>query len=567
MNSLLTTFFLLQYLPSISGNPVPEQIFNVTIPSHLNATNHDSPDIFCVVPNPWFSIMLFYLGNYAAHASTLITYPGEDPIYIGAAILYALFFPTTGVVRGLNAIFRHARVCWRWKSAFIESSELRVAARAGALCMVVRTDKWRPHRDQAWQPTPDSSNCRVIEGYWCKELPGLWPYFDTSLERPESYHAELGSQSVWRTLRESMTRMERKIHGTVVLPGNGHGRNQYCNSECPPDCGYYALAYVPRDAQVEPFHKGLGTREHIPTSLSASYSFVKATIAIIQVLYASATVYKATRGPQINQYGFTAFGLTVIPYLIMSLINLAGNIVTPNYDSLYLVHSEILDEAVNLHNAQIDGAVGKLVIKDKGITQIEVEDRLLNRLMTRSINGRIQEVDTKGLMYFPPTDLMQDGYYVAFSCPVFERVDEIRPTRVLEKELGKTWGGYFNYKNRAEIAIPWYSYFFFTAISLFLGSVSLAPIGYLSKFSKASSTHEQRVWISCWTIFGFVIGTFAGFWTSALEHRTYEGGGLSKGAKFFGKMSIATLFAAPGVGGFIMVGKMLREYGNCVTLF
>jgi hypothetical protein len=86
-----------------------------------------------------------------------------------------------------------------------------------------------------------------------------------------------------------------------------------CTKTCPSGCGYYSLAYVPRHAQLEPFHKESDTKEHIPTSLSSSYSFVKGTIAIIQVLYASATVYKATRGPQIDQYGFAAFGLTVIP--------------------------------------------------------------------------------------------------------------------------------------------------------------------------------------------------------------------------------------------------------------
>lgn len=150
----------------------------------------------------------------------------------------------------------------------IEDSELRVAARSGALCMVVRTDKWRPrtepnnHTRQSMliqqeiditpgaielqefpeqrRPAPlpvqgqavengelsEPPKWRVIEGYWCKELPWLWPFFDTSLERPEPYHAEAGGRSIWRTLFEGMTRMERKIHGTVVLPGNGHPREE-----------------------------------------------------------------------------------------------------------------------------------------------------------------------------------------------------------------------------------------------------------------------------------------------------------------------------------------------------
>jgi hypothetical protein len=268
----------------------------------------------------------------------------------------------------------------------------------------------------------------------------------------------------------------------------------------------------------------------------------------------------------------------------MSLVNLAGNIVTPNYDSLYLVHSAVLDEAVDDHNAMIDGAVGKLVVINDGEAKIDVEDKLLRRTMTshqaslpqskagskKSKGGKMHthNLDTWGVEYFQPTKPEEHGYYIAFSCPIFERIDKIRPTRVLEdKAPGKTWGGYFNPANRAEIAIPWYSYLFFTAISLLLGSISLLPIGLISKFREGGGTHEQRVWIACWTIFGFVIGTFAGFWTSVLDLKTFHGVGLNKWVKFLGKILFAAVFAAPGVGGFIMVGKMLREYGNCVSLF
>jgi hypothetical protein len=263
----------------------------------------------------------------------------------------------------------------------------------------------------------------------------------------------------------------------------------------------------------------------------------------------------------------------------MSLVNLVGNTLTPNYDSLYLVHSDILDEAVNDHGAMIDGAVGKLIVKDQASADIEVEDRLLNRAMTTGSNARLMrkgaggmvthsDVNTKEVIYFDSTKPGEQSYRIAFSCPIFERVDKVQRTRVLkDKKIGKTWGGYFNPANRAEIAIPWYSYLFFTAISLFLGSLSLLPIGLISKFREGDGTHEQRVWIACWTIFGFVIGTFAGFWTSVLDLKTFRGVTLNKWVKFLAKILFAAFFAAPGVGGFIMVGKMLREYGNCVSLF
>jgi hypothetical protein len=276
-------------------------VFPIEVPSGLNATNHDSNSLFCVVPAPWFSIMIFYLGNFAAHAATLVTYPGEPPMNVFAAILYALFFPNTGIVRGLNAIFRHAH---------FSRGDLQAATRAGALCMVVRTGAWRP-REKNGSETPVQQQekskpnpvWKVIEGAWCKELPRSWPYFDTSLERPKSHNLKILNEKGpgWKRhcarLWEVLTNTERKIQGTCILPENG----------------FYALAYVPRNAKVMSFQKNDGHREDIPVTLSSSYSAVRATIAVVQILYACATLYKATKGPQIEQYGFAAFGLTPSP--------------------------------------------------------------------------------------------------------------------------------------------------------------------------------------------------------------------------------------------------------------
>lgn len=97
-----------------------------------------------------------------------------------------------------------------------------------------------------------------------------------------------------RKLVDDTFRMERKIHGTCILPAN----------EC------YALAFVPRNAEVESIAEDF---DKVPTVLSSSYSFIRATIAIVQILYAATTLYKTTKGPQIAQYGYSTFGLTVAP--------------------------------------------------------------------------------------------------------------------------------------------------------------------------------------------------------------------------------------------------------------
>ncbi|KAH8702792.1 hypothetical protein GQ44DRAFT_778475 [Phaeosphaeriaceae sp. PMI808] len=85
---------------------------------------------------------------------------------------------------------------------------------------------------------------------------------------------------------------------------------------------------------------------------------VKAVAALAQSAYALYTLYRA-RGDQINQFGYAAFGLTVAPYAVMSIMNLLGNLCRPEYPSLYMVESSIMDEA-RQRGGLFDGAVGRI---------------------------------------------------------------------------------------------------------------------------------------------------------------------------------------------------------------
>lgn len=77
--------------------------------------------------------------------------------------------------------------------------------------------------------------------------------------------------------------------------------------------------------------------------ISMSYSLSKGIIAVFQTLYTSFTLYE-TRGNQIDRFEYAAFGLTVAPYLVMSLVNLASNVMTPDFDCIYLVRDSVMDE-------------------------------------------------------------------------------------------------------------------------------------------------------------------------------------------------------------------------------
>src|SRR6185436_6782130 len=70
---------------------------------------------------------------------------------------------------------------------------------------------------------------------------------------------------------------------------------------------------------------------------------VKVIISVLQLLFAISTLYR-TRGNQLDVYGYAAFGLTVTPYAWMTLINLLGNLLCPQYDTMFIVESSGYDE-------------------------------------------------------------------------------------------------------------------------------------------------------------------------------------------------------------------------------
>jgi hypothetical protein len=129
----------------------------------------------------------------------------------------------------------------------------------------------------------------------------------------------------------------RKVHGVCELPKG------------------YEISILPPNAAVSANFDGESKDYHI----SASYNFAQIAISLLQLAASSITLYK-TRGDQLDRYGYAAFGLTVIPYILMSVVNLAGNLICPNYDSLYLISSPELEEA-RARGGKFDGTIGKLV--------------------------------------------------------------------------------------------------------------------------------------------------------------------------------------------------------------
>jgi hypothetical protein len=118
---------------------------NLTIEAAEGTSSHGSNRILCY-PLTWPSLATFYVGNFGAHIATVQSMPGDKwPLTLFDMVL-ALFFPTSGRMRGLNAIVRNFSSSFfarkvvakilrikRWRR---DETSLEKACKAGALCVV-----------------------------------------------------------------------------------------------------------------------------------------------------------------------------------------------------------------------------------------------------------------------------------------------------------------------------------------------------------------------------------------------------------------------------------------------
>jgi hypothetical protein len=87
------------------------------------------------------------------------------------------------------------------------------------------------------------------------------------------------------------------------------------------------------------------------------YDISKILVSHFQAIYAIYTLYR-TRGDQISQFEYRAFGLTVAPYAVNSMPNLLGSL-CPEFDEMYMVESSIMEEA-RRRGGVFEGTVGRL---------------------------------------------------------------------------------------------------------------------------------------------------------------------------------------------------------------
>ena len=112
---------------------------NITIDVPTRTTNNaEQSSLSSCIPATWIDIANYFLFNYVAHGATVVSYPGEPLFDTLLSVVAAILFPTSGVIRSLNFIIR--------RPLLTAKNDLEVAARSGALCMLVRSSSWKPQQ-------------------------------------------------------------------------------------------------------------------------------------------------------------------------------------------------------------------------------------------------------------------------------------------------------------------------------------------------------------------------------------------------------------------------------------
>ncbi|GIJ89327.1 hypothetical protein Asppvi_008265 [Aspergillus pseudoviridinutans] len=252
-----------------------------------------------------------------------------------------LLFPCYGTGRGLITIYQRAS---------FYKDPLQQALKAQALVMVIRDQGWKPQvgdsiRSLSLYPPKEvqSTRAQLDYDYYRAALSKSW--IEDHVEKIKGYAGPFKLVTAippWLTMHYGLSNQHISVK-----------RGYHISGACDLPEGYQ-LAYVPPNAQVEHIMPEIALRR----ILQSSYSLASGVISIVQIFSACSALYQS-RGHQITAYGYAAFGFTVTPYLVMSFLNLLANCFNPSFPNLYLVHTEVMDEAIS-RGGHFTDIVGKL---------------------------------------------------------------------------------------------------------------------------------------------------------------------------------------------------------------
>jgi hypothetical protein len=263
-------------------------------------------------------------------------------------------------------------------------------------------------------------------------------------------------------------------------------------------------------------HINFGPLRGGSVKLSSTRNPLKVISAIVQLLFACLTLYHS-RGDQLDKYGYAAYGLTVIPYAVMSFVNLVANLTTPDYPAFYMVRTETMDRAE----------------RDGGIFVGAVAN-----LYRNTATGIIEPDGVEGVSLDAIDPEIGSSAHVNHG----RSIGTGRYVGRWKKPLSET--------------------------ALLYGAIGLGALAFvapyviidsLTGFKSQSSTSAQRAWTMAWLVVGEVYGLFFQLGRKGNEERLRRGGDLNR---ILFKVLIA-VYGAPAIGGLVVTTQMIVADGYC----
>jgi len=577
------------FATGVLAAPTRDALTNITITLPEGATNHGNAKILCT-PSDWQDILIFFLVNYVAHALTVVVLPGEGPLSHLTNALTSLLFPAFGAYRGLRAIFVGYETIKKkfGDQSSEEEQDLRKARRAGALCMIVRASDWVPRDGDEIH-----ENVLVVQPHDQRKPSATGDIEKAKLDGVRVAEEEVGSSSSDDDdgLLSHIELSDRSLSPSASLDLHMYPVPwTYTRQECPDSVGSrtvrcqpselepgYAMIMVPQCTPVREL-----PNDNATDRIASAYDSIKGLLALGQAILAVRTLYQ-TRGNQSDKYGYAAFGLTVAPYAVMSVINLLGSLSRPDYDAVYLVGSEIMIEERKRKRLEgyYDGVVGEVYGPDttiglssystadgmefvKSTVKFEAKSDGLYANYTPPSRAAKQTLLKVNTTKTPPFPLQKQTLFLPSMPPIaYNRTSTIHPDAQL---LSNTAYALQNPRWPQRI-LPRSTRYLERSrnLSFLISLTPLIPIGILSQFRAGQSTVLQRALTMLWLAWGSFIGyLFAEFGTEDTKGVKVNGRWKSSS---IAKHAVWLLVAgSPAVAGMVVVGQMLKEYGTCVKL-
>ena len=279
-------------------------------------------------------------------------------------------------------------------------------------------------------------------------------------------------------------------------------------------------------------------------------------------------------------HGYAAYQFTLIPYALMSFMNIVSSFLTPTYPAVYMVKSKIMEEAIS-RGGRFDGTVGELC-------EEEVDDREEQRTNLDYDKDRIcftyadcDELNLPKRKVLSIFDMITDAFRYIVNHLIHEHLRrEIYigryywrvPGRMTSSNVRRIFRTASQAGNNLIMVSPFGHPKFrlwriwdtrMTIVADLSLTVSLVVpyivMGFVSKFENGDSKWYQRALLMTWLVFGQVSHFFQRMFWGYLQARVAPLGTKYLNGILLLAMIISASYALAAAGGFGVVGAMKWE--------